>query len=67
MSAMEDAKAYAAETPPDARHMKNVLYWYICLTLTIKRPQTSADLQELQVCPLALAFDGLSTTEHRSH
>jgi hypothetical protein len=67
MSAMEDAKAYATEAPPDARHMKNVLYWYICLTLTIKGPETPADLQELQVCPLALAFDGLSATEHRSH
>ncbi|OJA09700.1 hypothetical protein AZE42_05563 [Rhizopogon vesiculosus] len=49
MSAMEDAKTYAIEAPPDARHMKNVLYWHICLTLAIKGPETSADLQELQV------------------
>ncbi|KAG1741461.1 uncharacterized protein EDB91DRAFT_1130575 [Suillus paluster] len=49
MSAMEDAKVYTMEAPPDARHMKNVIYWYICLTLAIKGPETPADLQELQV------------------
>ncbi|KAG1841897.1 hypothetical protein C8R48DRAFT_751149 [Suillus tomentosus] len=43
MSAMEDAKIYTTEAPPDARHIKNVLYWYICLTLTIKGPETPAD------------------------
>ncbi|KAG2111771.1 hypothetical protein BD769DRAFT_1630248 [Suillus cothurnatus] len=56
MSAMEDAKVYATEAPPDARHMKNVLYWYICLTLTIKGPETPADLQELQVALKKLGY-----------
>ncbi|KAG0707957.1 hypothetical protein DFH29DRAFT_979573 [Suillus ampliporus] len=49
MSTMEDAKVYAMEAPPDARHMKNMIYWYICLTLAIKGPETPVDLQELQV------------------
>jgi hypothetical protein len=66
-NAMEDAKAYVTEAPPDARHMKNVLYWYICLTLAIKGPETSADLQELQVCLSALALKGVSTFEYRLH
>ncbi|KAG2137433.1 uncharacterized protein EDB93DRAFT_766241 [Suillus bovinus] len=56
MSAMEDAKSYVTEAPPDARHMKNVLYWYICLTLTIKGPETPADLQELQVAFKKLGY-----------
>ncbi|KAH7910685.1 hypothetical protein BJ138DRAFT_1180100 [Hygrophoropsis aurantiaca] len=47
-SAMEDAKSYVAEAPPDARHMKNVLYWYICLTITMKGTEMSLDLHELQ-------------------
>ncbi|KAF9226356.1 hypothetical protein BS17DRAFT_801007 [Gyrodon lividus] len=47
-SALEDAKTYVAEAPPDARHMKNVLYWYICLTIAIKGPEMSTNLSELQ-------------------
>jgi hypothetical protein len=49
MSAMEDAKTYIAEAPPDNRHMKNVSYWFIILTLTIRGPEMSTDLRELQV------------------
>lgn len=66
MSAMEDAKTYAMEAPPDARHMKNVLYWYICLTLAIKGPETPVDLQEVQVRLPALALRGIFTFEYRS-
>ncbi|KIJ63203.1 hypothetical protein HYDPIDRAFT_176220 [Hydnomerulius pinastri MD-312] len=47
-SAWEDAKTYVSQAPPDARHMKNVLYWYICLTLAIKGPEISVNLNELQ-------------------
>ncbi|KIJ14557.1 hypothetical protein PAXINDRAFT_163312 [Paxillus involutus ATCC 200175] len=47
-SAFEDAKTYVAEAPPDARHMKNVLYWYICLAIAIKGPEMSTNLSELQ-------------------
>lgn len=46
-SALEDAKTYIAEAPPDNRNMKTVLYWYILLMVTINdlRP----DLRELEV------------------
>lgn len=47
-SALEDAKTYIAEAPPDNRNMKNVLYWYILLMVTIK--DLSPDLRELEVC-----------------
>ncbi|KAF7348541.1 Bin3-type SAM domain-containing protein [Mycena venus] len=46
-SAMEDAKTYIAEAPPDNRHMKNVLYWYILLRITMAE-EMSEDLRELQ-------------------
>ena len=68
MSALEDAKTYAMTAPPDARHMKNVMYWYICLTLAIKGPETSVDLHELQVCLPALETKGVSALiEHSPH
>lgn len=47
-SSLEDAKTYVAQAPPDARHMKNVIYWYICLTIAMKGPDMSEDLSELQ-------------------
>ncbi|KAJ7253706.1 hypothetical protein B0H12DRAFT_1116271 [Mycena haematopus] len=46
-SAMEDAKTYISEAPPDNRHMKNVLYWYILLHITMAE-EMSADLREVQ-------------------
>jgi len=48
MSALEDAKRFMQEAPPDNRHMKNVLYWYILLSLLIKET-VSPDLRELDV------------------
>lgn len=55
-SAMDDAKTFVEEAPPDSRHMPKVLYWYILLTLAIKGPEISEDLRELQVwfCRLSL-------------
>lgn len=54
MSALEDAKTYVNEAPPDNRHMKNVGYWYILLSILI-REKLSPDLRELDVgrllCP----------------
>ncbi|KAL4078118.1 hypothetical protein V8B97DRAFT_2102188 [Scleroderma yunnanense] len=47
-SSLEDAKAYISQAPPDARHMKNVIYWYICLTIAMKGPEMSEKLSELQ-------------------
>ncbi|KAG6836737.1 hypothetical protein H0H93_004143 [Arthromyces matolae] len=48
MSAMEDAKVFVEEAPPDNRHMNAVLYWFILLTITIKGPDLSPDLKELE-------------------
>ena len=48
-SSLEDAKTYVAQAPPDARHMKNVIYWYTCLTIAMKGPDMSENLNELQV------------------
>lgn len=54
-SAMDDAKMYVEEAPPDSRHMKNVLYWYILLTLAINGSVISKDLHELQVWSFQLS------------
>ncbi|KDQ60127.1 hypothetical protein JAAARDRAFT_174140 [Jaapia argillacea MUCL 33604] len=45
--AWEDAKTFIEEGPPDSRHMKNMLNWYILLTLVVKGPEMSPDLREL--------------------
>jgi hypothetical protein len=49
MSALEDAKTFVDQAPPDNRHMNAVLYWFILLTITIKHSELSTDLRELQV------------------
>lgn len=46
-SALEDAKRFVAETPPDNRHIRTVLNWYILLTVTMRGPELSTDLREL--------------------
>jgi len=48
-SALEDSKIYVEQAPPDSKHMKNVLYWYILLNLAIRGPEMSEDLQGLRV------------------
>ncbi|KAG6833043.1 hypothetical protein H0H87_012054 [Tephrocybe sp. NHM501043] len=48
MSALDDAKVFAEEAPPDNRHINAVLYWYILLTITINGPDLSTDLKQLQ-------------------
>ena len=48
MSALDDARTYMNEAPPDNRHMKNVGYWYILLTILTK-DNLSPDLRELDV------------------
>ena len=48
MSALEDAKTYIEQAPPDNRHMKNVSYWFILLSVAIK-DNIGPDLRELQV------------------
>lgn len=49
MSAVEDAKTFVAETPPDNRHMRTVLNWYILLTVAMRGPELSINLKELDV------------------
>ncbi|KAF8962295.1 hypothetical protein BDZ97DRAFT_1663105 [Flammula alnicola] len=46
MSALEDAKAYLEGAPPDNRHMKNMGYWFVLLSILVK-PDMSPDLKEL--------------------
>ncbi|KAH7922905.1 hypothetical protein BV22DRAFT_1106350 [Leucogyrophana mollusca] len=61
-SALDDARTYAAEAPPDARHMKNVPYWHTCPTITMKGPEMSVGLGELQDALRKLrAADEIST------
>jgi hypothetical protein len=48
MSALEDAKKFIEEAPPDNRYMKNVSYWYILLTVLIEE-RVSPDLREIKV------------------
>jgi len=57
-SALEDCKAYLDESkgaPPDNRHVNNILYWHVLLTITLRGSEMSTDLRELQVSQLKLA------------
>lgn len=56
MSALEDAKLYIAEAPPDARQLHTVLNWYIHLTFAIKGSELSLDFRELNVRMLYTPF-----------
>lgn len=49
-SALEDAKRFLNEAPPDNRYLKNVAYWYILLTI-LTAEEISPDLREIQVLP----------------
>lgn len=60
-SALDDAQIYLAEAPPDTRHRKSVLYWYIALTLADKGPELSVDLKELKVCSRLWCFAEVSS------
>lgn len=50
-SALDDAQIFLAQAPPDMRHRKSMLYWYIILTLAKKGPELSTDLHEFKVVP----------------
>ncbi|KAJ2912907.1 hypothetical protein MD484_g7504, partial [Candolleomyces efflorescens] len=47
VSALEDAKTFIEEAPPDNRYMKNVCYWYVLLTIVISE-NISSDLREVK-------------------
>ncbi|KAF8123399.1 hypothetical protein EV363DRAFT_1547591 [Boletus edulis] len=59
-STLDDARIYLAQAPPDMRHRKSILYWYIVLTLIEKGPELSTDLHELKVVPIHFCFAGLT-------
>lgn len=48
-SALDDAKEFVGNAPPDSRHMQNILNWYIVLSIVYKGPELSVELTELQV------------------
>ncbi|KAF4616500.1 hypothetical protein D9613_008591 [Agrocybe pediades] len=60
MSALDDAKAYLDGAPPDNRHIKNICYWYVLLSMLVKE-DISPDLRELKV-----NLDKLKTAEEFS-
>jgi hypothetical protein len=47
-SALEDAKKFLEEAPPDNRYMKNVAYWFVLLTIVVSE-KVSPDLREIEV------------------
>ncbi|KAI0088188.1 hypothetical protein BDY19DRAFT_1071816 [Irpex rosettiformis] len=46
-SALEDAKAFVSEAPPDTGTMSNMITWFILLTIILRGPELSLDLNEL--------------------
>lgn len=65
-SALDDAQIYLAQAPPDTRHRKSVLYWYMALTLADKGPELSTDLRELKVSHRLFRFAGDPPSHARS-
>ncbi|KAI0944889.1 hypothetical protein AcV7_001571 [Taiwanofungus camphoratus] len=47
-SALEDAKAFVAQAPPDNRNMQTILNWYVLLTLALRGPELAPDLHDLE-------------------
>lgn len=58
-SALEDAKIFIAEAPPDNRNMEAVLSWQILLTLALRGNELNYNLQEFDV---SLPHDDPSTS-----
>lgn len=48
-SAMEDAKDFITNAPPDSRHMQEVVDWYMLMTITLKGPELSMSLVDFEV------------------
>ena len=48
-SAMEDAKNFLANAPPDSRHMPGVVVWYMLMRITLEGPQLHMSLMDLTV------------------
>ncbi|KAL0958057.1 hypothetical protein HGRIS_000235 [Hohenbuehelia grisea] len=55
-SALEDARTFLDNAPPDNRYIKNMAYWHILLTATCRGPELSDDLSELEDTFMKLKF-----------
>lgn len=70
-SALQDAKTYIAEAPPDSLHMRSVFNWLLILSIFVEGPAMSEDLHELEVSfsfwitVLLLRFECLSQSSLR--
>ena len=51
-SAMEDAKDFLANAPPDSRHMQEVVDWYMLMRITLQGPELNMSLVDLTVSVL---------------
>ena len=51
-SAMEDAKDFIANAPPDSRRMQEVVDWYMLMTITLKGPELNMSLVDFEVSVL---------------
>jgi len=51
-SAMEDAKDFIANAPPDSRHLQEVVDWYMLMTITLKGPELCMSLADFEVSNL---------------
>ncbi|EIN09016.1 hypothetical protein PUNSTDRAFT_134189 [Punctularia strigosozonata HHB-11173 SS5] len=65
VSALEDAKKYMAEAPPDARNMKAVIDWYILLTLAIKGKEDALEKLRVNEAILKLLGSRIANTQLR--
>jgi hypothetical protein len=48
-SALEDAKTFLSEAPPDTRFMDSMVGWYVLLNMVMRGPEISLDLEEFKV------------------
>jgi hypothetical protein len=55
-SALEDAKTFIAEAPPDNHHMRTILNWFILLTLVMRGPDISPNIRELSVSTICYTY-----------
>jgi len=58
-SAMEDAKNFIANAPPDSRRVQEVVDWYILTTITLKGPELHMSLVYFGVRVSNTSFSGL--------
>jgi hypothetical protein len=64
-SALEDAKDFIANAPPDSRHMPEVVVWYMLTTLTLKGPKLCMSLVDFVVSVLkAYSLAALIPCDH---